>query len=157
MKYISSLATIAAFLFSTTAASSFGVCPGNESLFSLRNARVDGDSIYPTKEICIVITGNLEIDLPGDKSSIEFTVGKPDGKSYAWSLPIYNSIKASAETSPVPIVKGSPRVIRPCFYFPTDVPVTSGDTASIRVQVKTRDPDNSLVRVSCVESNVHVS
>ncbi|KAG0016339.1 hypothetical protein BGZ80_009294 [Entomortierella chlamydospora] len=157
MKYISSLATIAAFLFSTTAASSLGVCPGNESLFSLRNARFDSDSIYPTKEICIVITGNLDTDLPSDKSSIEFTVGRPDGKPFVWSLPIYSSIKTTPETSPVPIIKGNPRVIRPCFYFPTDIAVKSGETIAIRVQVKTRDSDNSLVRVSCVETNVHVS
>ncbi|KAF9349244.1 hypothetical protein BGX26_012425 [Mortierella sp. AD094] len=163
MKYISTLAAIAAFILSTTAASGLERCPDNESLFDLRSVRLFSDnietnSIAAKKEICVMIEGNLKIDLPQTSTRIEFTVERPNIKPAVWGLDIYYSIKSTPETSPLPITRGGGRVMRPCFYFPPEIATAnSGELISLRVKVTTKDNDREFVRVSCVEGTVRIA
>ncbi|KAF9201028.1 hypothetical protein BGZ49_008734 [Haplosporangium sp. Z 27] len=159
MKFIPALAVIFIVLFSGATASQLGICAGKEKLFELSDVAFDNVVIGAKNEICVNIKGNVKTALPQYSTLIEFTVKRPRiNEERTWSVDLYSALKATPETSPLPITKGDNRFLRPCFFLPSKInDALPGEELPITISITTKDSDGDFVRVSCVNGVARIA
>ncbi|KAG0236196.1 hypothetical protein B0O80DRAFT_496916 [Mortierella sp. GBAus27b] len=153
MKFISSLAFVAALYISSTAAH-LEKCPGSEKHFDLERASFVPDTINTSSEICMSIKGDLRVNIDSN-GSMGITAEGPRGLKKSFRAGVFSFIRNPQGAQ---IAQGDEREFQACFYLPPEFQYTpSGSMIKITAVVTRKDGDGDDERVLCVRGPVRVA